>query len=42
LAAQWKQAPGVPSADIAPPGGDGVIDWRDLDAQVDNWLVGIP
>ncbi|HUT29102.1 MAG TPA: GEVED domain-containing protein [Sedimentisphaerales bacterium] len=42
LAGQWKQTPGVPSADIAPPGGDGMVDWLDLGAQVDNWLVGIP
>jgi hypothetical protein len=42
LAGQWKQAPGVPSADIAPLGGDGVVDWKDLGAQVDNWLAGIP
>jgi hypothetical protein len=42
LAGQWELPPGVPSADIAPPGGDGIVDWLDLGAQVDNWLVGIP
>ncbi|MHC4154603.1 MAG: GEVED domain-containing protein [Planctomycetota bacterium] len=42
LAGQWKQSPGMPSADIAPPGGDGVVDWKDVDAQVGNWLAGIP
>jgi len=41
LARQWMKTPGIPSADIAPPGGDGVVDWLDLDAQVDNWLAGL-
>jgi hypothetical protein len=41
LAAQWLQSPGVPSADIAPPGGDGIVSWLDLATQADNWLEGI-
>jgi hypothetical protein len=35
-----KQPPGVPSADIAPPGGDGIVDMNDLGLLVDNWLWG--
>jgi hypothetical protein len=41
LAAQWRQPPGQPSADIAPEGGDGIVDWRDVALQTENWLVGI-
>ena len=41
LGAQWWQPPGALSADIAPKGGDGIIDWFDLAAQVDNWLTGL-
>jgi hypothetical protein len=40
LASQWLGAPGEPSADIAPPGGDSVIDTLDLSVFVDNWLTG--
>jgi len=36
-----RQAPGVPSADIAPPEGDGIVDERDLDVLCDNWLAGV-
>jgi hypothetical protein len=38
LADQWQQAPGMPSADIAPPEGDGVVDGLDLGLLVDYWL----
>ena len=40
LASQWKDGPGVPSADIAPEGGDGVVDWKDVGVFGNNWLVG--
>ena len=39
LASQWLKAPGSPSADIAPPpGGDGIVNYKDLGLFVDNWL----
>jgi len=41
MAEQWQQAPGEPSADIAPGSGDGIVDWYDLEVLVDNWLEGI-
>ena len=38
LASQWRQVPGVPSADIAPPdSGDGIVDIYDLELLVDDW-----
>jgi len=37
---QWLQF-GAWCADIAPDKGDGVVDWFDLEAQVENWLAGI-
>ena len=40
LALQWLQAPGIQSADIAPVGGDGIVDWLDLKELVGNWLAG--
>ena len=40
LASQWQGLPGVPSADIAPPGGDGVVDGKDLGMLGRNWLWG--
>ncbi|MHC4649047.1 MAG: hypothetical protein ACYTBJ_26640, partial [Planctomycetota bacterium] len=40
LASQWQKAPGLPSADIAPDGGDGIVNWLDLKALCDNWLAG--
>jgi hypothetical protein len=40
LASQWLQAPSVPSADIAPLGGDGIVNILDLGALADNWLAG--
>ena len=39
LAEQWKQT-GVLSADIAPEGGDGVVDYEDLEAFTGQWLAG--
>jgi len=41
LASQWQDVPGVPSSDIAPDGGDGVVDGKDLKIFTDNWLGGI-
>jgi hypothetical protein len=41
LAGQWQLPPAEPSADIAPTGGDGIVDGRDLAAFVENWLVGL-
>jgi hypothetical protein len=39
LGTQWQQSPGEPSADIAPNGGDGIVDRFDLAELVDNWLT---
>jgi len=38
LGSQWRQEPGIPSADIAPPGGDGRVDEKDLAVLVDTCL----
>ena len=38
LASQWQQAPGTPSADIAPLGGDGIVDLDDLVLLAQSWL----
>ncbi|MHC4640293.1 MAG: hypothetical protein ACYS32_01520, partial [Planctomycetota bacterium] len=39
LAAQWLQAPGTPSADIAPEAaGDGIVNSLDLAVLADYWL----
>ena len=38
LASQWLQAPGAPSADFAPPEGDGFVDYDDLDIFCQDWL----
>jgi hypothetical protein len=38
LGSQWFQAPGFPSADIAPEGGDDVVNSLDLDVMTDEWL----
>jgi len=38
LASQWLQAPGVPSADIAPDSGDGIVDINDLAVLAAHWL----
>ena len=41
LISQWSPLPlGVPSADIAPPGGDGIVDINDLDLLTESWLLG--
>ncbi len=40
LASQWLQAPGIPSADIAPPEGDNAVNFLDLNALADGWLEG--
>ncbi len=40
LGAQWQQPAGKPSADIAPDGGDGIINGSDLAAFANNWLKG--
>lgn len=39
LGNQWLQSPGTPSADIAPVGGDGIVDSLDLDLLVLEWLT---
>jgi len=39
LYSQWLDIPGTPSADIAPPGGDGFVDMQDLLVLADNWLI---
>ncbi len=39
LSAQWLGVPGTPSADIAPAGGDGIVDMLDLLVLIENWLV---
>ncbi len=38
MAYQWQQVPGVPSADIAPPGGDNFVDMQDAKVFAGNWL----
>ncbi len=39
LASQWQQAPGIPSADIAPwPDGNGIVDIEDLAVVANFWL----
>jgi len=37
LAAQWRQSPLSPSADIAPAGGDDIVDWLDLAELTRSW-----
>jgi hypothetical protein len=41
MAGQWLQPPGVPPADIAPPGGDNTVNWLDLDILTEEWLAGL-
>ena len=41
LASQWQQAPGSPSADIAPEVPDGFVDYLDLAVFVEKWLFDI-
>ncbi len=38
LGKQWRDVPDSPSADIAPAGGDGIVDIEDLEAIADCWL----
>ncbi|MHC4123532.1 MAG: C10 family peptidase [Planctomycetota bacterium] len=38
LCEQWLQAPGVPSADIAPGGGDGFVDFLDFALFTKDWM----
>jgi hypothetical protein len=38
LAGQWRDAPGIPSADIAPSGGDGTVDFNDLGLMLRDWI----
>ncbi len=38
LHSQWQGAPGSPSADVAPAGGNGVVDIDDLRVLAENWL----
>ena len=40
LSYQWLDVPGQPSADIAPPGGDGEVNSDDLLVVAQNWLTG--
>ena len=40
LSYQWLGVPGDPSADIAPPGGDGAVNSDDLLMVAQNWLAG--
>jgi hypothetical protein len=37
LGNQWRQSPGIPSADIAEP-LDSFVDWKDLDVLAEHWL----
>jgi lysophospholipase L1-like esterase len=39
LGGQWRQTPGFPSADIAPPWGDGIVDLEDLYSTAQEWLI---
>jgi sugar lactone lactonase YvrE len=38
FSSQWLQEPGIPSADIAPAGGNGFVDYEDLDVFCQGWL----
>jgi putative hemolysin len=41
LAGKWQLPPGEPSADIAPDGGDNIVNDLDLAALTNNWLLGL-
>ncbi len=41
LGGQWQQAPSEPSADIAPLGGDSVVNFFDLGVMTQHWLGNI-
>ena len=38
LASQWLEVPGEPSADIAPPEGDGIINFLDFAELAKDWM----
>ncbi len=38
LGGQWRQAPGIPSADISPIGGDSTVDLKDFNIMAQEWL----
>ncbi len=38
LCLQWLQEPGSPPADIAPPDGDGVVNFLDFAVLASRWL----
>jgi hypothetical protein len=40
LASAWLQ--NAPSVDIAPPGGDGIVNFLDFAVLAQNWLISIP
>ena len=39
LGSQWQQGPGDPNADIDPIGGDGIVDYNDLEILKQEWLM---
>ena len=41
LADQWLQAPSIPTADIAPNGGDGIVNFKDFAVLAQHWLEGV-
>ena len=41
IADQWLQAPGIPSADIAPLPLDGIVNFLDFAVLAENWLAGM-
>ena len=41
LGNQWFQPPSIPSADIAPEGGDRIVDGLDLAVLAEHWLEGV-
>jgi len=41
MAGQWQQAPGTPSADIAPETPDGIVNLKDFAVLAKDWLEGI-
>jgi hypothetical protein len=41
LVDQWLGAPSSPSADIAPDGGDGIVNFLDYAVLAGHWLEGV-
>lgn len=39
LCEQWLQLPGLPSADIWPSNGDGIVNFNDFAVMAGNWLI---